>query len=166
MNLEEWQARFAGDPEVAKVEMAPTGFGNGTRLKKAVQITMADGAKAAGCMWDGCSHVASHPTGIVTAHWRSHTGEDLRKRVTGTVGRKVNEYSHMSFNEMAVALSQADARVRRAEAARDRVVNQMANMRDVNRDVVTGLRDQLDDARRELAEVKAAVKILYPGALQ
>jgi hypothetical protein len=166
MNLEQWQQRFAGDPEVLKVEMAPTGFGNGTYLKRAVRITMAGGTTAAGCVWDGCSHVASHPTGIVTKHWRSHTGEATpQKRAAATGTRKVNEYSHLSFSEIAVALSQADAKVRRAEAARDKALEQVANMREVNRDVVTNLRAQLEEAQAELARVRDAVKVLYPGAL-
>lgn len=160
--LEDWQLKFAGDPDVKSVERAPTMFNNGSYLKKAVLIIMADGTRVAGCTWDGCTELAEHTTTIITKHWRTHTGEKVqRHRPKG----KGAAYADLTFQEMADALAAADTKVKRAEAARDRALQQLDNMREANRDVIADLRVQVTAAEEELDRVKAAVRTLYPGAL-
>lgn len=162
MYLEDWQAKFAGDPDVRSVEKAPTAFGNGSHLKKAVLITMVNGTSVAGCTWDGRAELAPHSTTIITKHWRTHTGEKInRQRPKG----KGAVYADLTFQELADALADAETRVKRAEAARDKALQQVANMRDANRDIVADLRSQVAAAEQELAQVKTAVRVLYPGAL-
>lgn len=162
MILEQWIEKFAGDPDVVEVDRYPTFLNNGTFFKKAVRIVWRDGTVLAGCAWPDCLEIGKHPTTITTSHWRTHTGEKTAAR--GPY-RKASEFSHLSFKELADALNVADSKVKRAEAARDKALDQVANMREVNREVVTNLREQLQAAQEELERVKAAVRTLYPGAL-
>lgn len=163
MELEQWRKKLAGDPDVVMVTMHPTAFNNGTFLQKAVQIVKKDGTTVAGCVWPDCTETAPHPTPLVTVHYRTHTGQPASKRGPG---KKFNPYADLTFQELSDALKAAEDKARRAEAARDKALDQVANMRDVNRDIVTGLRRQLDEAKAELASVKAAVKVLFPETLK
>jgi hypothetical protein len=162
MRLEDWRIKFAGDDDVVSVEMHPTNLNNGTVYKKAVRINMRGGTSVAGCLWDGCVTVAAHPTAIVTAHWRTHTGEKYPERKRPEESAR---YSDLTLREISDALAEADAKVKRAEAARDRALVQLANMREANRDLIADLKAEVAAKEEELVRVKQAVKILYPGAL-
>jgi hypothetical protein len=163
MYLEDWQEKFAGDDRVASVAMAPTNLGNGSFLKKTVMITMVDGSKTFGCAWDGCEFTADNPTTIGTGHW----GKVHEPRDPGAKRPYVRKeaYDDWTLGDMVKALREADAKIARAEKARDKALDQVATVREVTRETIAGLRAELAEVTRERDEVRNAARILFPGAV-
>jgi hypothetical protein len=156
MNIDEWRGRkFNGMP--VTVGPAPTNLGNGSFLKKCVEITLPDGGKLYGCTWDGCTVVAEHPTTIGVAHWNIHEPRGKRP-----YSRK-ETYDDWTLGDMVKALREADAKIKRAEAARDKALDQVQTVRDVTRETIAGLPAQLAEVTRERDEVRSAARVLFPG---
>lgn len=154
MNIDEWRAKLPGVP----VGPAPTNLGNGSFLKKCVELTMPGGSKAYGCVWDDCDEVAAHPTTIGVAHWKVHEPRGKRPY------NRRETYDDWTLGDMVKALREADAKITRAEAARDKALEQVQTVREVTRETIAGLREQLAEATRERDEVRNAARVLFPGA--
>jgi hypothetical protein len=161
MYLEGWREKFSGDAGVVSVTMAPTNLGNGSFLKKTVLITMVGGARVYGCAWDGCTELADNAATIGTAHWKVHEPRD--PAVKRPYVRK-ETYDNWTLGDMVKALREADAKIARAEAARDKALEQVKTVREVTRETIAGLQVRLAEVTKERDEVRNAARVLFPGA--
>jgi hypothetical protein len=158
MNIEQWRKRLNIEATGMTVEPAPTNLGNGSFLKKSVEITGPDGTKMYGCTWDDCEEIAKHPTTIGVAHWLTH-----EPRLSRRPHAKQDNYDTWTLRDLKDALRQAEAKVARAEAARDKALEQVATVREVTRETIAGLKKELAAVTKERDEVRNAARVLFPG---
>lgn len=158
MNIDDWRRKLnVGAIEFA-VEPAPTNLGNGSFLKKSVEITGPDGTKMYGCTWDDCEEIAGHPTTIGVAHWVTHEPREGKRPYV-----RLENYDTWTLKDLKDALRDAEKKVARAEAARDKALEQVATVREVTRDTIAGLKAELAARTRERDEVRNAARVLFPG---
>lgn len=158
MNIEDWRKRLNVESTGVTVGPAPTNLGNGSFLKKSVEIIGPDGTKMYGCTWEGCEEIAAHPTTIGIAHWNTHEPREGKR----PYARQEN-YDTWTLRDLKDALRQAEAKVARAEAARDKALEQVATVREVTRETIAGLKAELAAVTKERDEVRNAARVLFPG---
>jgi hypothetical protein len=162
MKIEEWRKKFAGDPDVLSVEQARSPLNGGTvELRHAVEITMAGGGKAYGCVHDDCAELANHPTSIVSHHYpAAHPGPEKRAY------RKTSDYLTWSVADLIKAIKESDSKIARITRARDNALDQVATVREVSRETIANLRAELAEVTEDRDRIRAAVNTLFPGGIK
>lgn len=162
MKIEDWREKFAGDPDVLTVEQARSPLNGGTvELKRAVEITMAGGGRAYGCVFDGCAELANHPTSIVSHHYpAAHSDQGKRPY------RRTSDYLTWTVADLIAAIKEAEGKIARMAAARDKALDQVATVREVSRETIANLRAELAEVTEDRDRIRAAISTLFPGGVK
>lgn len=172
MNLEAWREKLADDPNVTGVEKAKSalfkekgdGTNNNAYLSKTVEVKLTNGESIFGCTHDGCVHLGNSRTAVGVHHYGNEHSDIPAATKGAKVPRRYENYDSWTLGQLKAALRQADTKVAKANAARDKALEQAATVRTVTTETIAALREQLAAAEQERDDVRRAARILFPGA--